>query len=441
MTVSKLFPSNPSPEGGATEGVPGELGVMFKVTATVTMTAFHLYIPSGAKPTFLLLWERTAATKGTLLRKQAYAGTGTGNWVEVAMSKTITLETGKTYIAAFYSATGVYGYKHSVFATAPVAEGNLYAFKDGEGDTGIGAAVNGCFVFDSERGGAGAGGGKAEGGTEGLCPKAGFSSTSYQMDVVVETAGGGKALKQEVGDTVTFTDSVKRAAKLKRTDTFTATDAVRRAVKLKRGDAFTVTDAVRKAVMHPVADVLKAADSVRRSAAIRRGETVTFTDSVRRAAAHRVADTLVLVDAVRRAVKLKRGDTFTATDTVKRKGTKRVADTVTFSDSVRRAIRKRLADVAAFVDGVTTKLEKATGTDFEPDLLTTLELAGGPKRTMTLANGPATELDLAAVAADLALGRVGSSLALGRVDADLDLGVADTSLDLADLDATLELEF
>lgn len=188
MAVFKLFAANPAPEGGASEGVPGELGVTFEVTSKIPMTAWHLYIPTGAKPTFLLLWQRTSTTKGTLLRKQATAVEGSGNWTEIAMTKPIYLEPGKTYMATFYDPLGRYGFTHGVFGAAGVTSGPLHAFKEGEADW-VGTARNGCFVFDSERGGLGAGGGGAEGQAELQCPKESFGQTSYHVDVVADEEG------------------------------------------------------------------------------------------------------------------------------------------------------------------------------------------------------------------------------------------------------------
>lgn len=191
MATFKLF-ANPAPEGTGEEGLGAELGVEFKVTEAATLKSFHVYIPTGKKPTFYLVWEKTSTEKGTLLRKQAGVTTGTNAWVEITLTTPLALVTGKSYIVAFYSAVGAYAHTKNIFLSAAITSGPLYAFKDTEVDTlGGGAqARNGCFIFDSERGGLGAGGGKAEGGTEGLCPKTSFNATNYFMDVVVETGGG-----------------------------------------------------------------------------------------------------------------------------------------------------------------------------------------------------------------------------------------------------------
>lgn len=185
MSVSKLFPLNPAPEGGGEEGIGLEVGVMFKVEEPMLFSEWHIYIPAGVTPTHFLLWERTDMEHGTVVRKQANAAAGAGGWKDIPAAKPFELLPGHTYIAAFYTALGQFGFTHGAYGAA-IVSGPLYAFKDGEGDTGIGPARNGCFVFDNEREGPGAARGAAEGAVNIQCPKNSFGSTSYGADLGIE---------------------------------------------------------------------------------------------------------------------------------------------------------------------------------------------------------------------------------------------------------------
>ena len=153
-------PQNPNDQ----DGQPIEIGVKFRASQTGTITGIRFYKGSGNTGTHTgNLWNATGTTK---LASATFTNETASGWQEVRFTTPVTISANTTYVASYFSTSGLYASTESFFATTGVTNSSLTALQNGVDGS------NGVYRL----------------GTTGF-PTSTFNSSNYWVDVLFKPSG------------------------------------------------------------------------------------------------------------------------------------------------------------------------------------------------------------------------------------------------------------
>ena len=159
-----IWPNSAVPEVPSyTDGIPIEVGVKFLADTAGSITGIRFY--KGADNTGTHVGNLWTAG-GTLLASATFTGETATGWQQVNFATPVVIAANTTYVASYYSPTGVFADDEEYFASTGVANGHLEALSSPD------AGGNGVFVY-------GVGGG---------FPLETANAANYWVDVVFDTS-------------------------------------------------------------------------------------------------------------------------------------------------------------------------------------------------------------------------------------------------------------
>ncbi|WP_018614591.1 DUF4082 domain-containing protein [Segetibacter koreensis] len=152
-------PQNPNDNDGQSI----EIGVKFRASQSGTITGIRFYKGSGNTGTHTgNLWS----SAGTKLASATFSSETASGWQEVRFTTPVTITANTTYVASYFSTSGVYASTDNFFATSSVTSGSLTALQAGVDGS------NGVYKL----------------GTSGF-PSQSYSSSNYWVDVLFKPGG------------------------------------------------------------------------------------------------------------------------------------------------------------------------------------------------------------------------------------------------------------
>ena len=117
------------------QGTPLELGVKFRSTTGGKITGIRFYKPSGDSSTHTVnLW----ANSGTNLATTQSSAESASGWQLVMLPTAVTISSNTTYVASYFSSSGLLSYTSAYFLSSGVDNPPLQALKNGQdGPNGI----------------------------------------------------------------------------------------------------------------------------------------------------------------------------------------------------------------------------------------------------------------------------------------------------------------
>ncbi|MFA5875249.1 MAG: DUF4082 domain-containing protein [Candidatus Margulisiibacteriota bacterium] len=150
------FPANTSsafnidaPPNIATDAVSVELGMKFKPIVDGKILAIKMYVPPNiVGDRKVSLWDGA----GNLLATATLADDGfTGAWVSIPFATPVDVLANNTYVASYWSPSGIYGYSLNAFAASYIS-GYLYlpSYTEASGNGVFRYSFNSTFPADSD---------------------------------------------------------------------------------------------------------------------------------------------------------------------------------------------------------------------------------------------------------------------------------------------------
>ena len=143
-----------------------ELGTRFRASSNGLITAIRFYKHSANTGTHVgSLWS----SSGALLGQVTFAGETASGWQQAPLPTPVAITANSWYVVSYHTDAGSYIGEDGYFATQGVANGPLYAPRDGE------AGANGVYAYSSSA----------------VFPTQTYNSEAYWVDVVFENTASG----------------------------------------------------------------------------------------------------------------------------------------------------------------------------------------------------------------------------------------------------------
>jgi hypothetical protein len=134
VTTTTIFTNQTTPTTNGNDGTALELGVKFRTSVAGFITGVRFYKTTGNTGTHT---GELYSSTGTRLAQAVFTSETASGWQQVLFSSPVAINSGTTYIAAYFSAAGNYSGTSNYFTTA-IVNGAITGLADGtDGNNGL----------------------------------------------------------------------------------------------------------------------------------------------------------------------------------------------------------------------------------------------------------------------------------------------------------------